>query len=277
MRKAVLLVFLLLLTGLPNVLAQAAPDKGGESGVFLMYFRGELVGEEHFTIVPQPGSQILVDMECRINLPKGGNHRETFLYKTSLLCSQDYEPIKYDQSFWVNGRESFLNVRFDGKRATDVANMGGINLNRSCDLVSPLIVLEETLYTNYQIMARKYSFNRIDTSKGGELLMNLYIPKIAKIIPGKLHFQDAGTLDTKFGPKVVKRFFLDEGGFQGISLSIDETGKVLKIEIPRQELVVLRDLNADAQQVGASPQTAAPGPGNDAPAVSPAPPTAEKK
>jgi hypothetical protein len=81
----------------------------------------------------------------------------------------------------------------------------------------------------------------------------VYIPKIAAEVPCKINFNGETVLQTPLGELKLARYFVDVGGFQGVTMDMNEKGQLMRLNIPRQDIELARDLAFDLKEGAAAP------------------------
>jgi len=237
-----LVVFLLL-----SVVVCGAAEEGQrkllEKGRLIMYFRDTEVGYEEYSFYQDGKDHYLMETLSEFTLPKGAGNM-FFRYQTTERMDKQYQPLFYDENFWVNGAESYLHVKFGKDGASDNAFMGGRVLNRTAELRGPVRILEEAVFSLYYPLVLRYHQLKSDSKEE----MQVYIPKIAQQLTATVEAAGNSTVSTAMGEMRLQRYFITIGSFQGVTLTTNERNQLIQIIIPRQELTLSRDFAYDLKQ-----------------------------
>jgi hypothetical protein len=250
-RKAFAAFFLLVLTGL--ALAQAGRTVV-EEGRLIIYFRNMEAGFEKYALYRQGDGRMIMETDSQLVLPRGAGNT-FFTYQTKEVMDEKLNPLEYTDNFTVNDRPSNVYVSFSGGKATDNAIMGGQALTRTAKVSANFRILEEAVFSQYGLILRKYG-----NSREPNLPIRLYIPKIAQELAGKLSYSGEQKVTTPLGEMTLRRFFVDVGGFQGVSIGVNERNELMEMTITRQELRLVRDLAYDMKQAVPAAPAAPPAP-----------------
>lgn len=213
-----------------------------EQGRLVIYFQGQESGFEKYSFYKLGSGKYLMETESELALPRGAGNA-IFRYRTSETMDDNYNPLLYNDTFYVNERESYIHVTFQDGRATDNALMGGQTLSRTAKVSPQFRVLEEAVYSLYGVLYKKYKLNKAEKQT-----LPVYIPKIAAEVTAKVNYNGETMLQTALGEVKLLRYFVDLGGFQGVTMDVNEKGQLMRLNIPRQDIELVRDLAYDMKQ-----------------------------
>jgi hypothetical protein len=243
----------LVLAALGAPAAGAETDKGKsdrtivEQGRLVIYFQGQESGFEKYTIFKLDSGKFLMETESELALPRGAGNT-LFRYRTSETMDDNYNPLLYNDTFYVNERESYIHVTFQDGKSSDNAVMGGQTLSRTARVSPQFRVLEEAVYSLYSVLYKKFKLNKAEKQS-----IPVYIPKIAVEVIAKVNYNGETMLQTPLGEVKLLRYFIDLGGFQGATMDVSEKGQLMRLNIPRQDIELVRDLAYDMKQGTAPP------------------------
>lgn len=245
--------FALILLAFTALAAGAEADKTKadrtlvEQGRLVIYFQGQESGFEKYAFYKLDSGKCLMETESELALPRGAGNA-LFRYRTSETMDESYNPLLYNDTFYVNDRESYIHVTFQNGKSTDNALMGGQTLSRTSKVSPQFRVLEEAVYSLYSLLYKKYKLNKAEKQS-----IQVYIPKIAVEVTAKVNYNGETMLQTPLGEVKLLRYFVDLGGFQGVTMDVNEKGQLMRLNIPRQDIELVRDLAYDMKQGVASP------------------------
>jgi hypothetical protein len=243
----------LILLALTALAAGADSDKARtdrtlvEQGRMVIYFQGQESGFEKYTFFKLGSGKYLMETESELALPRGAGNT-LFRYRTSETMDDNYNPLLYNDTFYVNERESYIHVTFQDGKSTDNAMMGGQTLSRTAKVSPQFRVLEEAVYSLYGILYKKFKLNKAEKQS-----IPVYIPKIAVEVIAKVNYNGETMLQTPLGEVKLLRYFVDLGGFQGVTMDVNEKGQLMRLNIPRQDIELVRDLAYEMKQGAAAP------------------------
>ena len=245
--------FALILLAFTALAAGAEADKTKadrtlvEQGRLVIYFQGQESGFEKYAFYKLDSGKCLMETESELALPRGAGNA-LFRYRTSETMDESYNPLLYNDTFYVNDRESYIHVTFQNGKSTDNALMGGQTLSRTSKVSPQFRVLEEAVYSLYSLLYKKYKLNKAEKQS-----IQVYIPKIAVEVTAKVNYNGETMQQTPLGEVKLLRYFVDLGGFQGVTMDVNEKGQLMRLNIPRQDIELVRDLAYDMKQGVASP------------------------
>jgi len=218
-----------------------------EQGRLVIYFQGQESGFEKYSFYKLDSGKYLMETESELALPRGAGNT-LFRYRTSETMDDNYNPLLYNDTFYVNERESYIHVTFQDGKSSDNALMGGQTLSRTARVSPSFRVLEEAVYSLYAVLFKKYKLNKAEKQS-----IPVYIPKIAVEVTAKVNYNGETMLQTALGEVKLLRYFVDLGGFQGVTMDVNEKGQLMRLNIPRQDIELVRDLAYDMKQGVATP------------------------
>ncbi len=240
--KKGLLVLMILVGILGGIVVAAEAGTVVDDGRMIIYFRGTEVGYEHYTLTRQDKDHLVMNTDSEFVLPRGAGDI-FFRYQTQENMDGEFNPEIYQETFWINKRESDLRVTFKNGQAEDSAFMGGQTLSRTAKVHSSFRLLEEAVYSLYYPLMLKYRLK-----KDNNQTIWVYVPKIASELKATIKYNGDTTLKTPLGEMKLQRYFVDVGGFQGVSLAVNAKDQIIEMVIPRQEITLRRDLAYDLKQ-----------------------------
>jgi len=221
-----------------------------EDGRMLIFFRGTEVGYEEYSFYKQSDGRFLMETKSEFILPKGSGN-VSFKFITAEVMDAKFNPIHYNEIYWMNGVESYVDVSFSGGQASDAAQMGGRVLNRTAKVSSSFRLIEEAVFSHYYLLVKKYTLKGEDNQRQ----VPVYYPKIANEMIGKVKFVGTTRLRTPIGEIPARKYNISIGGFQGATLSVNNKGQIITLDIPKQELLLRRDFAYDFNKLEQGPSS----------------------
>jgi hypothetical protein len=234
-----LLITLLSLVGATDFLT-AADSPASYSQTYAIFIKGAFSGTETVTEGVDSNGNVTVNSTHEIFVTDGLETKRMAFVTTMILSKQDSSPLRYSYKYTSGSRDSYdVNIK-DGV-ATCVVMRSEHKTETIKAFQSGEIILDFNVYNQYKFLARKYDFK-----KAGQQSFVDYIPLIGDNISVVLEFLGNGALETKIGSIPVRNFRVGFPGIGNGSFSIDESGQLVRLLMPSQDLeVVKRELVPD--------------------------------
>ena len=238
--SVLLAVLFCLCTGL-TVTAQnkksgsAAPllYSGNESGTFRIYFGGAEIGQEKFQIT-ESGSSVKASAETRLTIERE-KEKVSFLIRPVLEFSRFFEPVSYEIGQESGPNKTKARITFKGAKSDAVYESGKETDARQIDLQKDVLVLDDNVFHQYIILARRYDF-----AKGGVQEFSAFVPQ--QFIAGGVSISDKGIEAVQVLNQNLKlqHLLVDTGELQ-ISLWLDDRHNLRKLAVPKSGVEVVRE------------------------------------
>ncbi|MBI4483683.1 MAG: hypothetical protein HY652_12440, partial [Acidobacteria bacterium] len=200
----------------------------------VIYVKGKQAGTEQYTIQRKP-DQWVARAQSELTIPQGNTTVHFTFEPLLVLNARDLSPLRYDLTYTVNSATNKLSARFQKQEVSDDAFLAGRRLHRRSELHEDVVVLENSIYHQYELVVRKYNRRR-----GGEQIFYNYVPIIAREIKLSVQHRGKVRVEGSGGSLDGEHFVLDVGGILAVTVVVDSKGNLLRISIPEQQVEVVR-------------------------------------
>ena len=225
----------LTVTGQNKKSGSAAPllYSGNESGTFRIYFGGAEIGQEKFQIT-ESGSSVKASAETRLTIERE-KEKVSFLIRPVLEFSRFFEPVSYEIGQESGPNKTKARITFKGAKSDAVYESGKETDARQIDLQKDVLVLDDNVFHQYIILARRYDF-----AKGGVQEFSAFVPQ--QFIAGGVSISDKGMEAVQVLNQNLKlqHLLVDTGELQ-ISLWLDDRHSLRKLAVPKSGVEVVRE------------------------------------
>jgi hypothetical protein len=221
------------------------PDTSSSYSVsYSILIKGEVTGKETVVERVDAGGEIVSTSEHDM-IVTDGTQTKRMTYSTRMVLSKN-TGIPTSYSYWYtsgNTGDSY-DVTIKNGQITRVLNRGGRTSESTIPLQPDMVFLDFNVYHQYDYLIRRY-----DVKKGGRQTFADFIPVIGNDVPVALTYLGDSKMELKTGALPVRNFRMEFVGIWGATLSIDKDGRLVRLQIPSQDLEVMRsDLLPDTQQ-----------------------------
>lgn len=178
-----------------------------------------------------------------------------------VLSKRNMGPISYSLKYTSGESKDWYEVTVKASQATRVLGRGGRASELTTMLQPDAVILDFSVYHQYDYLVRKYDFKR-----GGRQSFHNFIPIIAAEIPMALTQVENSNLQHVKGTIPVRNFKIDFVGIWAGNFSVDKDGRLVRLTIREQDLEIVRkDLAPEPEPVNPSKE------GNEKSATKPTP------
>ena len=206
---------------------------GNESGTFRIYFGGAEIGQEKFQIT-ESGSSVKASAETRLTIERE-KEKVSFLIRPVLEFSRFFEPVSYEIGQESGPNKTKARITFKGAKSDAIYESGKETDARQIDLQKDVLVLDDNVFHQYIILARRYDF-----AKGGVQEFSAFVPQ--QFIAGGVSISDKGMEAVQVLNQNLKlqHLLVDTGELQ-ISLWLDDRHSLRKLAVPKSGVEVVRE------------------------------------
>ncbi len=239
------LVHLLLLAHAGIIAAPAAPtSEPGYSQSYSVLLRGSPAGTESVTETTENDGSLVAVSEHEILISDGLGTKRMAFTTAMHLAKGTLAPIHYSYRYTSGDSRDFYEVSVKDGVMTRMLSRGGRTSEVSVPFRPEVVILDFSVYHQYDYLVRKYDFKR----KGKQSFPN-FIPLIGTEIPLGLTYLGDGKVEHARGSVPVRNFRIEFSGIWSGTFSTDTNGRLVRLQIPSQDLEVLRsDLLQDASR-----------------------------
>ncbi len=228
-------VFMLLgvgvLLGVPNAGESLPPY----SQTYAILIRGTVAGTEKVTEQLDKDGNLVSDSEHEIFVTDG-LETNRMAFNTSMVSTRtNLTPIRYSCTYTSGpGHDSYEVTVKDGA-ITRILNRGGRSSEASGSMRPGMVIVDFNVYHQYENLVKQY-----DSKKKGRQTFQDFIPIIGNEIPVALTQLDNSNLDFGKVSVPVRNFRIEFVGILSGILSIDKSGRLVRLQVPTQDLEVVR-------------------------------------
>ncbi len=228
------LLWLLVSAGLHG--AAPASDSGpAYTQVYSIFIQGALAGSEKVTETTDKEGNLLASSEHEMMISEGGESRRMAFTTTLRLAKGTYAPMHYSYKYTSGEAHDSYDVDVKDGVVTRVLNRGGQTSEKKEPLKEGLVIVDFSVYHQYDYLLRRYDFK-----KRGRQMFSDFLPLIGSQIPLALTYLGDSKLNHAGGSLPVRDFRFELVGVVAGTFSADANGRLIRLEIPAQNLEVLR-------------------------------------
>jgi hypothetical protein len=229
-------IIILLIMVLPAFLQQThALDLSDYSQSYTIQIKGTVAGHEKVAEKLNDAGQMVSTSEHEI-IVSDGLVAKSMAFSTKMVFSKDgRDPVSYTYAY-VGATGDSYDVTIKEGRINRILRRGGRTSEITIPFQPGMVILDFNVYHQYDYFIRKY-----DSKKGGKQSFANFIPLIGSDIPISLTFLGNSTFDGEKETLPVKNFRIEFADLWIGRLSVDKDGRLVQLQIPIQELEVLRD------------------------------------
>jgi hypothetical protein len=221
----------IILTGL----VQAGNKDGEYSQSYAILINGDPSGSE--TVLEKNGSDgtriCTSDHEIFVS---DGIQTNRMAFTTKMVFSKSTGRLEfYNYRYTTGDTGDSYDVVIKDDQITRTLNRGGHTSEVSVPFLPNMVILDFNVYHQYDYLIRKY-----DMKKRGRQLFANFIPVIGSDIPLAITFLDNEKLKNANGTLDVNNFRIECVGIWTGSVSMDSAGRLVRLDIPSQQLQVIR-------------------------------------
>lgn len=206
---------------------------GSEMGTFTIFFGGEQIGQEKFSIT-QDSSGYRATADIRLTLERE-KEKAVFVLKPVLTFNKFFEPTGYQVTQDDGRTKRSVRVVFKQDKSERIYEAGSEHDTREIALKNDVTILDDNAFHHYIILAKRFDF-----AKGGNQEFSAFIPQ--QFLAGSITVSDKGNESIKLGGKdiILQHLLVDTGELQ-ISLWLDDRHELKKISVPKSNVEVSRE------------------------------------
>jgi hypothetical protein len=222
------------------LLGLALPLHGSEttpsySQSYTIIIKGVQVGSESVSEAGDREGNTLSTSKHDILVTDGLETKRMAFETEMVLAKGTSSPSRYLYRYTSGASKDWYEVRIKGNRITRVLNRGGHAGEISATWAPDTVLVDFSVYHHYDYLVRRYDFK-----KGGRQTFRNFIPLIGTEIPLLLTKLEDSTLEIGDTGIPVRNFRVDFTNIFSATLSVDKAGRLVRLTVPEQDLLVLR-------------------------------------
>jgi hypothetical protein len=229
-------IIILLFLALPVFLQQTfARDFTDYSQSYTIKIKGTVAGHEKVVEKLNDAGQLVSTSEHEM-IVSDGLVAKSMAFSTKMVFSKDgRNPVSYTYSY-VGGTGDSYEVTIKEGQINRVLHRGGRTSEITVPFQPSMVILDFNVYHQYDYLISKY-----DNKKGGKQSFADFVPLIGSDIPINLTFLGNSTFECNTGALSVREYRIEFAAIGAGQISVDKDGRLVRLQIPVQDLEVLRD------------------------------------
>jgi len=195
-------------------------DPADDNGVFKIYYLGELVGAEKYTIRYTPGGGYTAEGNTSIK----EDDTKIEMLNELVFGGEKVKLETYQAEIFINDLPKKLALKFDGAKAQVAIATGTRTIQKEIELLPTVMVVEPLSFHHLKIILDRYSIK-----VGG--VQRFYVFKGTELKAVDVTVEDRGPDPAvlSYGAFRARRLFVNLDDV-GLSLWVDGKGRLLKVE-----------------------------------------------
>jgi hypothetical protein len=213
--------------------AQSAPS--GYSQSYVLFMKGAPAGIERVTERTSDSGDLVSESDHEINMTDGLETKSMAFSTKLVLAKGAWTPKFYSYRYKTGDNPDGYEVTVQNGRIRRVLTRGGST--NEVEVAAPLnlVIVDFNVYHHYDYLIRRYDFKL-----GGRQVFADFVPLIGTDIAVALTFLGDADLTHSRGTVPTRNFKIDFVGVWGGSLFVDKEGRLVRLQIPAQDLEVVR-------------------------------------
>ncbi len=200
-----------------------------------IFLKGESVGTETVTETTDKDGNIVSQSEHEMLVSDGLEVKRAAFATELVLAKGSLQPIRYRMQYTSGESRDSCEVTSSGKQLTRVLLRGNRKSETSTALVPGMVILESNVYHLFEYLVRQY-----DGKKGGRQMFQAYLPPVGAEVPAALTRLEDSSLEMPGGPVKARNYRYEFIALSNGILSVDESGRLVRLVNPGQDLEVWR-------------------------------------
>jgi len=208
----------------------------GYSQTYIIFIDDARAGKETVTERTDDKGDRIVESESEIYLTDGLETNRMAYTTRMILDGKSLKPKSYVYKYATGNTGDSYEVSIQGDSITRTLYRGGEASVATASFQPDTVILDFNVYHQYDYVLQKY-----DSKIGGQQLFSDFIPVIGSHIPVALTFIGASNLPNKNGTLPVKKYRVEFAGIRSGTITSDSNGRLVRLEMPDENLEVVRD------------------------------------
>jgi hypothetical protein len=219
------------------LLSERAPgaDIPSYTQSYQVFVKGQPAGTEAVTESTDARGNLVSSSQHEV-LVTDGLEPKRMAYTTRLgLAKGNLLPIEYSCAYTTGDTKDSYDVAVKSGQVERVLRRGGHTSSVRIEQPKEFVILDFSVYHHYDFLVRKY-----EPKKGGRQIFHNFIPVIGADVQVALTRLEDSSLDTVSGSLPVRNFRVEFIGIFTGTVSTDRAGRLVRLQVPQQDLEVLR-------------------------------------
>ena len=226
---------LLVFAVLPGVRASAEDNSPVYTQSYVLLIKGSPAGNEKVTESINEAGNIVSASDHEILLTDGLETKRMAFSTKLQLSKNSYLPISYSYKYTGGDSGDSYEVSVKGEQISRTLIRNGHSSEVEAAFQPNTVILDFNVYHQYDYLVRRY-----DVVKGGRQVFSDFVPLIGTDIPLALTALGDSELKYENGSIPVSNYRFEFVGITGGTLSVDKNKRLVRVQIPAQDLEVVR-------------------------------------
>jgi hypothetical protein len=227
---------MLLMVLMAFIQSTPARDSFEYSQSYTILIGGRAAGREKVNEKLNNAGQVVATSEHEYFMADGAATKHMAFSTKMVLSKGSNEPISYRYEYLDVDSSDFYEVTIKGGQITRNLRRGDQSSEVTVPFLPGMVIVDFNVYHQYDYLIRKY-----DSKKGGKQSFSNFIPIIGNEIPVNVTFAGDSALELNKNILPVRNFRIEFVGVLAANASVDKSGRLIRLQIPQQDLEVLRD------------------------------------
>jgi hypothetical protein len=205
------------------------------SQTYMIFIKGEAAGTETVTEASNDSGDVISRSEHEISVTDNLETKRMTFSTKMILSKTSFIPASYEYRYTTGDSGDSYHVEIKNGRITRTLNKGGRTSEVTTSFTPNMVVLDHNVYHQYDYLIRKY-----DAKKGGRQMFADFIPIIGNDIKLAVTFLGDEKLEYGKSSLPIRKYRIEFVDIWSGTLSMDKNGRLVRLEIPAQDLEVLR-------------------------------------
>ncbi len=212
-----------------------APSNPHYSQTYTILLRGVPSGVESVAEEWAKDGNLISSSESEIFITDGFETKRLAFVTRMALSKSNLTPMSYSYRYTSGPSKDGYEVTVKDSQLKRTLIRGGHSSEITAILAPDATILDFNVYHQYDYLIRKY-----DIKKGGRQSFHNFIPLIGGEIPLSVTQLEDTNLEHAKGSLSVKNFKVEFGGLWSGTVSVDKTGRLVRLVVRDQDLEVVR-------------------------------------
>lgn len=202
---------------------------------YSIFIHGSLAGTETVTERADKDGNRVCSSQHDMLVTDGLETKRMTFETTTVLAKDTLTPMRYLYKFVSGDAKDSYEVTIKNGKITRVLSRGGNISESTTDLQPDTVILDFSVYHQYDVLARLYDFK-----KKGRQTFSDFIPVIGNELQVAVTWLEDSKLDYGKGSISVRNFKIEFVGVRTGNFSTDMNGRLVRLLMREQDLEVLR-------------------------------------
>ena len=206
------------------------------SQTYIIFINGARAGKESVTEKTDINGDLISESVNELYLTEGLEENRMAYTTLMILEKGSLKPKSYVYRYTTTNTGDSYEVLIQGDSITRTLHRGGETSVVTASFLPETVILDFNVYHQYDYLVQKY-----DSKKGGRQLFSDFIPVIGSDIQVAMTFIGTSNLPYKKENLTVNNYQVEFVGLRRGTVTADKKGRLIRLELPDQNLEVVRE------------------------------------